>query len=648
MHNRKITKKITALILSAVLSLSTFGCSGKGEPAVGFSGTAPAVPQTEAQTTEFPFLPSTEDPDPTTDAPTTEQTTTEETTTEETTTEEEKDLSTPEAQAAQEAFEAFADTQFKDTVSSSIINLHYKVIHPENYGIKIPEYSFGDMDISDEAVAESYEETRTTLAELREIDRSLLLPDQQFDYDVIEDYLKTVLLGEGMDYLYEPFAYTSGIQSNLPVTMSEYKLYQEEDVKAYLALLRQIPELFDTYLTFEEQKIDRGLFMSAPCADEVIRQCTEFIESPEENLLIETFNDNIEKVEGLSEDQKESYRQQNREAVLSSVIPSFQSVIDFFTAHREDGVNELGLCYLENGKEYYKYLLRSEVGTDKTPEEVIALLDETMEQCIEDLYTVIYSDYEAYESYFEESDSFYEGIDPKDCILDLMDYMKGRFPAVPEGLEFTAVNVHPSLEGIVSPAFYMTPAIDDYLNNSIYINPGNSGASWSTYAHEGYPGHMLQFSYYLSKKPRPIRTILDFGGYQEGWATYAENFSYEYFDYEKDAYGTLEKVNSLLNTLLSARIEIGVNYEGWDRDEVVSYVTGLGFGDDFVDDLMRYVIAEPVNYQMYLVGYLEFLELRDYAETQLGSSLPSQPAHIKATVVKSPPLPGRYTRNRSS
>ena len=33
---------------------------------------------------------------------------------------------------------------------------------------------------------------------------------------------------------------------------------------------------------------------------------------------------------------------------------------------------------------------------------------------------------------------------------------------------------------------------------------------------------------------------------------------------------------------------------------------------------MNYVIAEPANYQMYVLGWLEFEELRDYAETELG------------------------------
>ncbi|WP_289445788.1 DUF885 family protein, partial [Klebsiella pneumoniae] len=49
---------------------------------------------------------------------------------------------------------------------------------------------------------------------------------------------------------------------------------------------------------------------------------------------------------------------------------------------------------------------------------------------------------------------------------------------------------------------------------------------YTTLAHEGYPGHLYQTTYYASQNPSPIRSLLNFGGYVEGWATYAEMCSY--------------------------------------------------------------------------------------------------------------------------
>ena len=107
--------------------------------------------------------------------------------------------------------------------------------------------------------------------------------------------------------------------------------------------------------------------------------------------------------------------------------------------------------------------------------------------------------------------------------------MTDRFPAIP-AIEFTVTPVHASLQDSVSPAFYMIPSIDAYQENSIYINEagGSMGSLWATLAHEGIPGHMYQTVYFLSHNPHPLRSVLTFSGYSEGWATYVEMTSYAY------------------------------------------------------------------------------------------------------------------------
>jgi hypothetical protein len=43
--------------------------------------------------------------------------------------------------------------------------------------------------------------------------------------------------------------------------------------------------------------------------DEVITQCEDFLENSEDNYLILLFNEKIEAFSGLSEEEKETYRQ---------------------------------------------------------------------------------------------------------------------------------------------------------------------------------------------------------------------------------------------------------------------------------------------------------------------------------------------------
>ncbi len=532
----------------------------------------------------------------------------------------EKNRNSASAKKEQEKFDTYMQESFEESVTTDTVTLHYTLAHPENYGITPPEVTLGEFDVSEETMAEEIEEIKTEIKELEDFDYKLLTDEQQLTYDIAYDVLKTNLMSYDHPYLYEPFAYTSGLQTNLPITMSEYTFYDEDDVKDYLELLNQIPDYYQQCLDFEKVKSEKGFFMSDTSADEVIRQCEEYIADPENNLLIATFNDRIGDVPGLTADQIEDYKKQNRDAVLNSVVPAYENIIDTFEALKGTGTNELGLAHFEGGKEYYEYLLKSKVGTDKTPDEIIELLDAEIESTMGELYGLAMVSADSYMGYIEDYTGFYQGLDTVETIRYFEDSFVDRFPDIPD-INFTVTPVHESLEGIVSPAFYMTPPMDDYQNNSIYINEGTDAvnALWSTLAHEGIPGHMYQFVYFLSNDPEPIRTLLNFNGYCEGWATYVEIMSFEYYtEYEDENYAKIEAINTKLNLLVSARIEIGVNYEGWTLEETADYMTTSGFDGSMAQDIMDYVIAEPGNYQMYVMGWLEFEELKSYAMDELG------------------------------
>ncbi|MBQ9936512.1 MAG: DUF885 domain-containing protein [Lachnospiraceae bacterium] len=532
----------------------------------------------------------------------------------------EKNRNSASAKKEQEKFDTYLQESFEESVTDDTVTLHYTLAHPENYGITMDEVTLGDFDVSDEAIAKDTEEIKAEMAELKQFDYELLTDDQQLTYDILVDLLETNLLSYENPYLYEPFAYTSGLQSNLPITMSEYTFYDEDDVKDYLALLNLLPDYYQKCLDFEKVKSEKGFFMSDKSADEVIRQCQEYIADPENNLLIATFNDRIGDVPGMTPEKIEDYKKQNQDAVMNSVIPAYENVIDTFTSLKGTGTNDMGLVHFEGGKEYYEYLLKSKVGTDKTPDEIIEKLDAEIQSVMGELYALAMMNYDGYVGYMEDYENLYGDLDTEETIRYFEEMCVDKFPDIPE-INFTVSPVHESLEGIVSPAFYMTPPMDDYENNSIYINEGSdsAGGLWSTLAHEGIPGHMYQFVYFLSNDPEPIRTLLSFNGYQEGWATYVELMSYGYYDkYADKTYGDIEAINTKLNLLVSARIEIGVNYEGWSLEETADYMNTSGFDGSAAGDIYDYVVAEPGNYQMYVMGWLEFEELREYAEKELG------------------------------
>ena len=113
-----------------------------------------------------------------------------------------------------------------------------------------------------------------------------------------------------MTYYDEWLGVISGYQAQLPVILAEYTFRTEKDIQDYLELISQIDEMYEEVIVFEEKKSEAGLFMADYVADEVIAQCEEFIADPEENYMLEIFEDKIEEFEGLTKEKKEEYIQE--------------------------------------------------------------------------------------------------------------------------------------------------------------------------------------------------------------------------------------------------------------------------------------------------------------------------------------------------
>ena len=186
------------------------------------------------------------------------------------------------------------------------------------------------------------------------------------------------------------------------------------------------------------------------------------------------------------------------------------------------------------------------------------------------------------------------------------------------------------MEEYLSPAFYMIPAIDNSADNVIYINKGHLPddlSLFTTLAHEGYPGHLYQTTYYASKKPDPIRNLLNYGGYVEGWATYSEMMSYYYAPVSKEQ-ATLMQKNTSVILGLYALADMGIHYEGWTLLDAVSFFRSYGITDtDTIEKIYDLIIADPANYLKYYIGYVEFLEMKKEALDIWGDDFSQEKFH---------------------
>lgn len=523
---------------------------------------------------------------------------------------------------SQKQFDTFLDNCFKEYVSSDTVTLHFKLSDPSAYGIdENISPSYGDFSVAKQT--ELCQRSSELLKELNTFDPDTLSEEDAFIWRILKNYLETSV--DSKDYiLYQSFLGTNGLQSQIPVTLSEYYFDDEKDIQDYLALVNQVPELFDQLLDFEQQRREAGFISPDFVVSDTIDQIDQFLTaSGDDNLLIETFEDKIENVPDLGKNQKQTYINNNRSLVRQVVLPAFESLQNSLEEYLDDSSDKERLCQYDGGKEYYELLLSSNVGTDMTPKECIQALEDTLQETASDIVTLTQENSDLYTDYLTAEPLL---TDTQEILTELENDTLIDFPEPPD-VSYTLKNVPDALSSTSASAFYLLPPIDSKEANVIYINQSrvDSRDQFSTLAHEGYPGHLYQTNYYLSTDPHPVRSVLRCDGYDEGWGTYAQLYSYNYMEFKDTDRETtallrqLYRDNDILSLALSSLSDLYVNYEDYTEEELTAYLSDYGVESEGARSIYEYVIENPTTYLSYSIGWYELEQLRNTMEEELGS-----------------------------
>lgn len=87
-------------------------------------------------------------------------------------------------------------------------------------------------------------------------------------------------------------------------------------------------------------------------------------------------------------------------------------------------------------------------------------------------------------------------------------------------------------------------------------------------------------------------------------------------------------LDNMLGYILQSRVDIGVNYEGWEIDDVIDYLSTY-INDDGSTSQAIYesVISDPGLLLPYTVGHIKMIKLREKAERKLGDSFDAKEYH---------------------
>lgn len=526
----------------------------------------------------------------------------------------------------QKKFDRFLNSCFREYAAENTVTLHFKLSNPSAYGIKTPvSPTYGDL--SSDALKKNCSRSKELLQKLYTFPTSSLTKKQKLTWQIFQDYLNESIMNEKYILYSSPLG-TNGLQSEIPVTLSEYRLDNEKDIKDYLSLVNQVPELFTQILDFEQERRNAGLISPSFVISDTIDQIDQFLNASEENNpLIQSFEDRLTEVESLSKDQKASYIANNRLLVTDKVLPAYKSLKTSLQAYTNDSKNTSSkerLCEYKNGQDYYKFLLMSNVGTDFSPEDCITILESQLKNTVKDISSLTTKNKDLYTEYLSATPALSA---PKEIMNTLKNDSLIDFPEI-KNISCQLKNVPDALSGTSACAFYLVPPIDSTKDNIIYINKSrvDSNELFSTLAHEGYPGHLYQTNYFLTTNPSPLRTFLHCAGYDEGWGTYAQLYSYNFIEFKNVDEQTTKQLrqlyrdNDLLSLSLSSLCDLYVNYKNYDENALANYLQTYGIDKDSAQNLYRYVIENPTTYLSYSIGCYELDQLKQTMADSLGKA----------------------------
>lgn len=533
----------------------------------------------------------------------------------------------------------FSDQLFRYEITQDSITTAYHLRQPERYRIpSLPATlsSFDAKEYEQAAASKGNNSIQNLLKQLQQLPHDSLSDSESLCYDLMEQYLS--LSGSLQQYPYYEslLGASTGVQVNLPVTLCEYPLTDASSVDTYLHILQQIPDYFNNVIRYETKRTSLGYPVPSFLSLATKQQLQTFLTALKEtdNCFTETFSTRIQDMESLSASQKKKYILQNQDIIRTSILPAYETLyaycdrqnasIDSKQADTDtpatpdsliDPDTGYGLCSLPAGKDYYSYLVRQATGSSRSITDLITMTDHALQNTLGNVLNIALTDQTAYLYYCEHPlETYYNS---PEAILEALSLMiRKDYPVLKTQPHYVIKQVPKSLAASLSPAFYMIPAMDDYSNNTIYINSlytnDENGNLFTTLAHEGFPGHLYQTVYFNSTRPSPIRQILDYPGYVEGWASYVEMNIFPYLDYplEGNSLCKLYQSDTIINLALCSRIDLGVNYEGWTLNDTRHFFEENGFRDYYAENVYSYVVESPSNYLSYFIGYLEIEDLK--------------------------------------
>ncbi len=515
--------------------------------------------------------------------------------------------------AAEQAYHALDLQVFLWYATLDGYSFHMFIDDPASYNVNHASVTMTLGEFTEEDSDRIAEEATVYLQQLDAINREELKQKTQFSYDVLHQILADYALETEFEYFYEPLTEYSGLHSNMPLSFALFELKNVQDVEDYLTLLADMPRYMGQVLTYEQKRAELGMFMTEPALEAILADIELILDAKDTTFLYVTFDEGIDKLTGLSAEQAQAYKDRNASLLKNEYIDSFQTLYDGLSKLRKSCRSYEEAAKLTNlQKEYFEYTMQSAGCNTLSVEETLEMLKTELNYLFYDFVRISSERPDVYEAEVNLT----SGVMQQD--LDyLQSIIQPLLPVLPEH-NLTLTDVPEELQDQFAPAAYVIPSMDDWKDNTIFINTASKDPTLLlTLAHEGYPGHMYQYIYQRSMDDLGLmQRASNFSGYAEGWAQFSEFLTVEnQTKYDQELVRFYFEYGQMLNSILPAIISILVNYYGYSEEAVANAVSGMGFDGEYLAPLFyNTVIDQPYYFFDYAIGYSQLSQL--YRDTK--------------------------------
>ena len=291
-----------------------------------------------------------------------------------------------------------------------------------------------------------------------------------------------------------------------------------------------------------------------------------------------------------------------------------------------------GIAHLPDGQRYYAWALRMSTSTTMSPRDVHALGLELSRDIASQLDTLLKKQGltqgsvgqrlaalagDVRHQFNADEAGRREAIAYCNVWVDRLRAAMPAWSALGLKAPVRVERVPPEREAGAAGAYMALGAFDGSRPSVFYLNLRDT-KSWPRWAlptlvaHETIPGHVWQEAFEMEVARRhPIRSLLRFNGYSEGWALYAEHLVDAGGFYDEDPLARIGFLQAQQLRAVRLVVDTGLHAFGWTRDramQALAEATGRPLGA-VGGEIDRYCV-KPGQACGYMIGQMELLRLR--------------------------------------